>query len=136
MASEQRRGRLSRRGLIQGATAGAVAAVPLMGIANGSRAAAFETAKPVMVTATVVRASHAATPGTLRIGVRTSIMTPGESLRTRVLVVEAVPFGRSPDETGRLIADGVRVQVARLISSPERRVDPEDVAVQVFGGAL
>lgn len=135
MATEQIRSRLSRRGLMKGATASA-AALPLAGVTSLTRAADFNAAKPVLVTATVVRASHAEETGSLRIGVRASILAEDGALRHRVLVVEPVPFESAPEEMGRLIAAGVREQVARQISTGDRAFTPDEIAVQVFGGAL
>lgn len=129
-------GRLSRRGLMKGATASAVA-LPLAGaVAPGSSSAAVNDAS-VFVTATVVRATHSrGTPGALRIGVRASILEAGAHGIERVLVIDAVPFGAAPSEIGQLIAQGVREQVSRILNRPDAPVRPEQVAVQVFGGAL
>jgi len=126
---------VNRRLLMKGVAGGAV--VPGM-LAGSAFMEGGATAPPeATVAVTVVRATHSLTdPDALRIGVRASIRSADFSRDGLVLVVEPVAFGGTSAETGSQIAEGVRAQVATMLTERGRATDPERVAVQVFGGML
>lgn len=125
---------VSRRRFMKRVAGTAAVPAALMGAATHGVAA---VSSDIRVAATVVRASHSAgTPDALRIGVRASVLAPGFTANDLVFVVDEVRFGASPQESGRLIAESVRSQVADLLRRRGTDTAPERIQVQVFGGAL
>lgn len=53
-----------------------------------------------------------------------------------VVVVESVEFGLPTAQINARIADSVRDKVGALLARQDRQIAPDDVVVQVFGGAL
>ena len=122
---------VSRRTFMRSAAAAAAVPTALTATQAGASSALAHVA------ATVVRASHSKTAaGRLTIGVRASVLAEGFNGKDVVLAVDNVRFGASADETRTWITQAVQQRIASIMSERGTQVEPDRIAVQVFGGVL
>lgn len=116
-------------------TAAAAAAVPV--VATSAAVSASPSRSDVMAAATVVRATLSPdTPGTLRLGVRVSVLADGYRNEKLVVSVAGVEFNATADTTRRVVTSAVQDRVAQELAKRNIATSAEQVAVQVFGGVL
>lgn len=134
MADMQQRSQWSRRRFVQqGAGAAAAGAVAMTGAHLSGSAA--QRRGDVTVAATVVRASQsAAKPGTLRLGIRASVLTPDGVAEGSVLILDGLDFFASQEEINQRVTDLVRSEVQAYLERRGQTISPERIAVRVFGG--
>lgn len=124
---------VSRRRFMRTAAAAATAPV----VAASVSASASTSQADVLAAATIVRATLSRnTPGTLRLGVRVSVMAEGYRNENLVVSVDDVQFNATADTTREKVTAVVRDRVAHELARNNTAISPERVAVQVFGGVL
>lgn len=133
--------RVGRRGFVRAAAvvAGAAATPTVVERAAAQSTLLAEPARTagIHVAATIVRADFSAdAPGRLNVGVRASLRAPGTAVDGLVLVVEGVDFSAAPAELSRSVTEDVRAQIARFLGERGSTVDPEGIAVRLFGAAI
>ncbi len=127
---------------MKSAAAGAVTVGAGGVLGEASRAQGAVTLAPGLtqrqpsVSGMIVRADHSPTAaGKLAVGVRASIWHLNLEATGVVLVVEPVDF-TGAEAINVQIASGLRQQVGSLLAERGHPTDPEEIAVQLFGGAL
>jgi hypothetical protein len=89
----------------------------------------------VTVAATIVRASQqTAQPGTLRLGIRTSVRTPAGVSEGSVLILDGVDFFASQEEIHQRVTDLVRDEVHASLAKRGESIAPDQIVVRIFGG--
>lgn len=91
----------------------------------------------VRAAATVVHATFSRNkPGDIQIDVHVSVEADGYRTGNLTLSVDGVPLDSSPEATRNMIVRAVRARVASELAAIGRVINPERIAVQVFGGVL